>query len=143
MVFIKCVKCGTVNRVHKNRLPVCGKCGNALDERRCSYDVLVNLSEETFEQEVLKSRIPVIVDCWATWCAPCNTIEPMMEKLVSDFRGRLKVARLNTDQNTQIAAQYKITTIPTLLIFKDGILVERFVGVVSEPELDDLVDKWL
>ena len=128
MVFIKCVKCGTVNRVHKNRLPVCGKCGNALDERRCSYDVLVNLSEETFEQEVLKSRIPVIVDCWATWCAPCNTIEPMMEKLVSDFRGRLK---------------YKITTIPTLLVFKDGILADRFVGVVSEPELDDLVDKWL
>lgn len=143
MVFIKCVQCGTVNRVHKNRLPVCGKCGNALDARRCSYDVLVNLSEETFEQEVLKSRIPVIVDCWAPWCAPCNTIEPMMEKLVSDFRGRLKVARLNTDQNAPIAAQYEIKTLPTLLIFKEGILVDRFTGAVSEPDLDDLVDKWL
>jgi thioredoxin 1 len=67
----------------------------------------------------------------------------MMDKLVSDFKGRLKVARLNTDQNAAIAAQYEITTIPTLLIFKDGILVEKFVGVVSESELDDLVDKWL
>jgi len=145
-VFIKCVKCGTVNRVYKDRLakkPICGKCDSALDPRRCSYDVPIDLSGETFEQEVLKSRIPVVVDCWAPWCAPCVAIETMMDKLVSDFKGRLKVARLNTDQNTQIAAQYEITTIPTLLIFKDGILVERFVGVVSEPDLDDLVDKWL
>jgi len=96
-----------------------------------------------FEQEVLKSRIPVIVDCWAPWCAPCAIIESMMAKLVADFRGRLKVARLNTDQNAHIAAQYEITTIPTLLIFKEGTLAERFVGVVSEPELGDLVDKWI
>ena len=145
-VFIRCVHCGTVNRVYKDRLgtkPVCGKCGNVLDARRYSYEVPIELSEDTFEQEVLKSRIPVIVDCWAPWCAASAAIEPMMDKLVSEFKGRLKVARLNTDQNTPIAAQYEITTIPTLLIFKDGILVERFVGVVSEPELDDLVDKWL
>ncbi len=146
ITFIKCVQCGTVNRVHRDRgakKPVCGKCGSALDERRCSYDVPIDLSEDTFEQEVLKARIPVIVDCWAPWCTPCNTIEPMMEKLVSDFRGRLKVARLNTDQNTTVAAQYEIKTLPTLLIFKEGILVDRFTGVVSEHELADLVDKWL
>jgi len=146
MVFIKCVQCGTVNRVHKDRSakkPVCGKCGSALDARRGSYDVPIDLSEQTFEQEVLKSRIPVIVNCWAPWCAPCNTIEPMIEKLVSDFVGRLKVARLNTDNNKTIAAQYEIKTLPTLLIFKEGILVDRFTGVVSERELDDLVDKWL
>jgi len=145
-VFIRCLRCGTVNRLYRDRLekkPVCGKCGSGLDVRRYSYDCLVNLSGETFDQEVLKSRIPVVVDCWAPWCAPCAKIEAIMEKLVSEFKGRLRVARLNTDQNMPVATQYEITTVPTLLIFKEGTLVDRFVGVVSEQELDDLVNKWL
>jgi thioredoxin 2 len=145
-VFIRCVGCGTLNRVDRDRLerkPVCGKCEKVLDARRYSYDVPVDLSCETFEQEVLKSRIPVIVDCWAPWCAPCSVVGAAMEKLAAEFKGRLRVGRLNTDQNRQIAAQYEIASIPTLLVFKGGVLVDKAVGVASEHQFKDIVNKWL
>lgn len=138
--------CGTVNRVGRARLekkPVCGKCEKGLDARRYSYDVPVDLSCETFEREVLKSRLTVIVDCWAPWCSPCSMIGTIMGTLAADFKGRLKVARLNTDQNTTIAAQYEIESIPTLLVFKGGVLVDKVVGVVSEHQLKETVNKWL
>jgi thioredoxin 2 len=145
-VFIRCLNCGTVNRVHRERLerkPVCGNCGNGLDTRRYSYGAPLDVSEETFHEEVLKSRIPVLVDCWAPWCAPCAAMGPMIEKLAEDFKGRLRVAKLNTDQNRHLAAQFEITSIPTLLVFKDGVLVDRVVGVIAGHQLDDLVDNWL
>jgi len=145
-VFIRCLSCGTVNRVYRKRLekkPVCGKCGNALDTRRYSYAAPLELSEQTFQEEVLKSRIPVVVDCWAPWCAPCAAIGAMLEKLAEDFKGRVRLVKLNTDQNKQLAAQFEITSIPTLIVFKDGVLVDRVVGVVSQHQLDDVVNKWL
>jgi len=145
-VFIRCMGCGTINRVGRARLekkPVCGKCEKGLDARRYSYDVPVDLSGDTFEQEVLKSRLTVIVDCWAPWCSPCSMIGTTMGTLAADYKGRLKVARLNTDQNAAIAAQYEIESIPTLLVFKGGVLVDKVVGVVSEHQLKDTVNKWL
>jgi thioredoxin 2 len=145
-LFIRCLNCGTVNRVYRERLekkPVCGNCGNALDTRRYSYGVPLDVSEQTFQEEVLKSRIPVLVDCWAPWCAPCAAMGPMIERLAEDFKGRLRVAKLNTDQNRQLAAQFEIRSIPTLLVFKEGVLVDRVVGVIAEHQLDDLVDNWL
>jgi len=145
-VFIRCLNCGTVNRVDKERLekkPVCGNCGNALDARRYSYAVPLDISERTFQEEVLKSRIPVLVDCWAPWCAPCAAIGSMIEGLAEDFKGRLRVVKLNTDQNGQLAAQFEITSIPTLLVFKDGALADRVVGAVAQHQLDELVNNWL
>jgi thioredoxin 2 len=145
-VFIKCSNCGTVNRVYKERLekkPVCGRCSRALDVRRYSYDVPVDVSDESFDQEVLHSRLLVIVDCWAPWCAPCATMGPILDAIASEYKGRFKVAKLNTDLNREIAAQYGINSIPTLLIFQAGKLVDRVVGVVSERQLQDVVNKWL
>lgn len=145
-VFIRCMGCGTLNRVNRDRLekkPVCGKCEKVLDARRYSYDVPAELSPETFELEVLKSRLPVIVDCWAPWCAPCSVIATIMDKLAADFKGRFKVARLNTDQNTPLAAQYEILSLPTLLVFKKGVLVDKVEGVLSDHQLKDIVNKWL
>jgi len=145
-VFIRCMGCGTLNRVNRDRLekkPVCGKCEKVLDARRYSYDVPVELSCETFELEVLKSRLPVIVDCWASWCAPCGVIATIMDKLAADFKGRFKVARLNTDQNTPLAAQYEILSLPTLLVFKKGVLVDKVEGVLSDHQMKDIVNKWL
>ncbi|MCK5557634.1 MAG: thioredoxin [Candidatus Hydrogenedentes bacterium] len=145
-VFIRCLGCGTVNRVYKDRLekkPVCGKCAKVLDARRYSYDFPADISDETFEQEVLKSRLPVIVDCWAPWCAACTMIGAIMEKFASDFKARLKVVRLNTDQNTPTAARHEISSIPTLLVFKGGVLVDKVVGILSEHQLKDIVNKWL
>jgi len=145
-VFIRCLNCGTVNRVYRERLekkPVCGNCRNGLDTRRYSYAAPLDVSEQTFEEEVLKSRIPVLVDCWAPWCAPCAAMTPTIKKLAEDFKGRLRVAKLNTDQNRHLAAQFEITSIPTLLVFKDGVLVDRVVGVIAGHQLYDLVDNWL
>ena len=145
-VFIRCLNCGTVNRVYKERLgkkPICGKCGNALDARRYSYAEPLDVTEQTFQEEVLKSRIPVLVDCWAPWCAPCAAIGSMIAKLAEDFKGSLRVAKLNTDQNRQLAAQFEITSIPTLLVFKDGVLADRMVGAVAQHQLDEFVNNWL
>lgn len=96
---------------------------------------LVTLTDETFEQEVLNSEIPVLVDFWAAWCGPCRLISPIVEALGAEFAGRAKVAKINIDQHTEIASRYQISAIPTLLIFQGERVVDEIVGVVSQREL--------
>lgn len=104
----------------------------------------VTLTESNFQQEVLESKQPVLVDFWATWCAPCRVIEPVVEELAANFKGRAKVAKLDVDTGTGLAAQYGVQAIPTLLLFKDGRIADRVVGVVPKEvlvkKLEDLLD---
>lgn len=94
-----------------------------------------HLTEQNFKAEVINSKIPVLVDFWAEWCGPCRMIAPIIDELSQDLNGRLKVTKLNVDEAQNIAAQYNIMSIPTLLIFKGGEPVEQIVGAMSKDQL--------
>ncbi|MDD5259455.1 MAG: thioredoxin [bacterium] len=103
----------------------------------------VILSEATFEQEVLQSTQPVLVDFWAPWCGPCMMLGPTIEEIAKDFAGKAKVCKLNTDENEAIAAKYQINAIPSLLFFKGGQLVDKSVGVANKKAIADKLTKLL
>jgi thioredoxin 1 len=98
-------------------------------------------TEQNFDQEVLKSSQPVLVDLWAAWCGPCRLIAPVVEELAGTYQGKVKMGKLNVDDHPQVAARYRIMNIPTLLLFKGGKEVDRIVGVVPKEELSRRIDR--
>ncbi len=100
-------------------------------------------NDQRFASEVLKSPVPVLVDLWAPWCGPCRMLSPVVEKLSEEYKGRIKVFKLNTDDNPDTASQYRVQAIPTLLYFKGGELVEQTVGVQPEKEIRQRLDNLL
>jgi thioredoxin 1 len=110
-------------------------------EKSKSLEVEVN--GNNFKQEVLESTIPVLVDFWAPWCMPCRMLEPIIEKLAEENQDKLKICRLNTDENQNIAVQYGIQGIPTMIVFKEGREVGRNVGVMSKEKLQEKLDPIL
>jgi len=99
----------------------------------------VVVTDNTFETEVLKSELPVLVDFWAEWCAPCKMIAPAVEELAKSYDGKMKFAKLDVDNNNKTALQYGVMSIPTLIIFKDGQEKERIVGAVPKGQLEKKV----
>jgi thioredoxin 1 len=107
-----------------------------------SPDVL-NIGDENFGKEVLESDKPVLVDFWATWCAPCRAIAPAVEELATQYKGKVKVAKMDIDNNQDTPQQYGIRSIPTLLVFKGGKVVEQIVGAVPKARLEAALTKAL
>src|SRR5438309_5857903 len=93
---------------------------------------MTEFTDANFEQEVLKSPQPVLVDFWAEWCMPCRMLAPTIEKLAKDYSGRVRVGKMDTDSNRDIAMRYNISAIPTVILFKDGQVAQKFVGLRSE-----------
>ena len=95
----------------------------------------LNLSSENFEKEVLNSEQPVLVDFYATWCGPCKMMAPIIEEIAGELQAKAKVGKINVDENQELAMEYNVMSIPTLIIFKDGKEAKRFVGVTDKEEL--------
>jgi len=105
--------------------------------------MVTEITDKNFEEEVLKSNMPVVLDLWAPWCGPCRMVAPVVEKLSGDYNGKVKFCKLNVDQNPDTAAKFHVMSIPTLLFFKGGKVVDTVIGAVPErtlkPKLDNMV----
>ena len=103
-------------------------------------DFIQHVTDDTFEPDVLKSDVPVLVDYWAEWCGPCKALAPLLEGLAKDYGGKLKIAKVNVDENQQLARKYNIKAIPTLMLFKDGNVQASKLGMMSKPQLTAFLD---
>lgn len=104
---------------------------------------VAQVTDSTFEQEVLNSELPVLIDFWAPWCGPCKMVAPVVEEVATQYDGQVKVVKLDTDQNPQVAKKYSIRSIPTLMIFKGGQQVDTIVGAVPKTTLSTALEKYL
>lgn len=104
---------------------------------------MLELNDSTFEKEVLKSEAPVLVDFWAPWCGPCRILGPVVEEIANSYSGRLKVGKLNVDDNQETTMAYGIRSIPTLIIFKGGKAFDQIIGAVPKSEIERMVKKAL
>lgn len=127
--ILACAGCGRSNRIRPSErgAPHCGSCGAALPW-------IVNATDATFDVEA-RAAVTVLVDLWAPWCGPCRFVSPIVERLAREFAGRLKVAKVNVDDNPATATRFQAFSIPTLVVIRNGRVVDRFVGALPETEL--------
>ncbi|HSV13215.1 MAG TPA: thioredoxin [Tepidisphaeraceae bacterium] len=147
MSIVTCPKCGAKNRVDERRAseqtPKCGKCGSPLPVSSSSDGHPVTITDDNFAREVLQAgATPVLVDAWATWCPPCRALAPTIDQLAAESGGRYRVGKLNVDENPRVAGQFRIESIPTMLIFKNGQLVDKLVGLMPKPAIESKLQQW-
>lgn len=104
---------------------------------------IFQVSDSSFDGDILKSNVPVLVDFWAPWCGPCRSVAPMLDDLATQYAGKLKVAKVNVDESTEVAMRYQITSIPTFLLFKNGQVADRALGALPRSEFVKLIDRNL
>ena len=143
-IILACPSCGAKNRIPLSRMDEtakCGKCKTPLPMSQLSQPV--NVTDGTFDAQVISSPLPVLVDCWAPWCGPCRAFGPVIDQLAQVYRGRLKVAKLNLDENPGIGSRYSISSVPTVLFIKNGQVVDTRVGALPRDQLDTLIARFL
>ncbi len=140
---IQCPACSALNRVPKEKIdqglkPICGRCKAALP---VNHPFVV--TDATFSAEVEQSAVPVLVDMWAEWCGPCRAVAPVVDQLATEMSGRLRVAKMNVDENPVTAQRFGIRSIPALLVFKGGREVDRIVGAQPKAEISRRLQQLL
>lgn len=134
-LMIRCPSCDATNRIPQEKIqqgltPVCGRCKTPL---RAGGPI--SITDATFAAEVERSPLPVLLDLWAPWCGPCQLMGPVIDELATELAGRVRVAKLNIDENPATAGRFNVRSIPTLLAFKDGREIDRIVGMQPKPEI--------
>jgi thioredoxin 2 len=137
---IRCNSCGTLNRLpaekfQQNRAPVCGRCKKPLIAGEAASGVPIHVTDASFDFEVGKSTLPLLIDMWAPWCGPCQMISPIVDQLAEELAGRLRVAKMNVDDNPATAERFNIRGIPALLLLRNGREIDRIVGVQPRAEI--------
>ncbi|QTA90183.1 thioredoxin TrxC [Desulfonema magnum] len=133
--LLRCSACGTKNRIPSDKVGLtakCGKCGASIHTADAFTEKPVIITDNNFDAQVLKSPLPVLLDCWAPWCGPCQMLGPVIEELASEWKGKVRVAKLNSDENPGISAKFQIRSIPSILIFDNGQLKDTLVGAMPK-----------
>jgi thioredoxin 2 len=146
MTLVVCEKCGSKNRVDeqaaKELQAKCGRCGAKLEITKVNTGKPLYVTDSTFAHDVLQAGAhPVLLDCWAPWCGPCRAIAPVLDELAAEANGKYLIAKLNVDDNPRTASQFQIQSIPTMLIFKNGALVDRIVGALPKSAIAARLEK--
>lgn len=137
-IIVKCNSCGTKNRIPKDRLhdrPICGRCRTSLPASRI-YDRPIIITDPTFQNEILSFPGSVLVNFWAPWCSTCRMIAPVLTELARKYGDRVKIATLNVDENPLTASKYNILSLPTMLLVKNGQIINRLVGGYPREEIE-------
>ena len=151
-MLVTCPVCGATNRIRpdaaqasvaRGAVAVCGRCKAQLPLTAPAPAGPIVVSDATFAAEVEQATVPVLVDAWAPWCGPCKTLAPVVDQLAAELAGRVRVAKLNVDENPATAARFGIRGIPTLLVMRAGREVDRMVGVLPKAEIARRLERAL
>ena len=144
--LFRCTSCRTRNRIpadHAGQPGKCGKCGAVLKTSDLFIQQPIMITDANFLEKVLRSPIPVLVDCWAPWCSACTMVGPVITELAAEFKGRFRIGKLNVDANPLTSARFDTRSIPTLLIFDNGQLKNTLVGAMPKTEIAMRMRKFL
>ncbi len=136
--IVICSSCGTKNRIPVARIsegPVCGRCKSPLNTASVTTKPVV-VTDDTFDREVMAHNTGVVMDCWAPWCGHCKSMDPVLTALALEYAGRIKVVKLNVDENPAITSRFRVMSLPSLLFFKAGKVVDTTVGALSRHEVE-------
>lgn len=145
-VNIRCSACGIKNRIPSDKSGVaarCGRCSALLDITDLFGEKPLVVTDNNFSEKVLKSPIPVLLDCWAPWCGPCKMIGPVMDEIAKEYSGRIRICKLNVDENPLTSAKFNIASIPTMLIFDRTKLKDTLVGALPKQQIINKISGFL